>query len=260
VPNTLPIISRWKILDNLRRSLTPPALVALLAAGWTILPGSAALWTTLALLVLAFPAYVQVARSLGSHVAGVPLREHFRAERNSIMTSLRQAVFSIVILAHQCVVMLDAMGRVAVRLLITRRRLLEWVTADRAERIDASVWSVARRMWPASALAVVIGALVATVAPGRLSFAVPILLLWILSPALVYTAGLPTASKRATLSRSERARFRQVARKTWRFFEDLVGPSDHGSCPTTTRKIAPIRSRTDLTDEYRLAAAGTLSA
>ena len=134
VPNTLPVISRWKILDNLRRSLIPPALVLLLAAGWTVLPGSPAMWTTLVVLVLAFPAYIQLARSIGSHVPGVPFREHLQAEGDSILTSLRQAVFSTVILAHQSIVMLDAIGRALVRMLVTRRGLLEWVTADRAEK------------------------------------------------------------------------------------------------------------------------------
>ncbi len=38
--NRLPLISRWKILDNLRRSLLAPALLALLASAWTWLPGS----------------------------------------------------------------------------------------------------------------------------------------------------------------------------------------------------------------------------
>ena len=115
VPNTLPIIARWKILDNLRRSLMPPAIVALLVAGWTCLPGSPAFWTTMALLVLAFPAYIQVGRSIGSRAAGVPLREHLRAETDTIVTSVRQAAFSIIMLAHQSVVMLDAIGRVLVR-------------------------------------------------------------------------------------------------------------------------------------------------
>ena len=153
VTNTLPVISRWKILDNLRRSLIPPSLVLLLAVGWTILPGSPALWTTLVVLVLTFPAYIQVARSLGSHVPGVPLREHLRAERDTMLTSLRQAVFSAIILAHQSVVMLDAIGRALVRLLVTRRGLLEWVTADRAENGHASAWTVARRMWQAPVVA-----------------------------------------------------------------------------------------------------------
>ena len=231
VANTLPVISRWKILDNLRRSLIPPALVLLLALGWSVLPGSPALWTTLVLLVLAFPAYIQFARSLGSHSPGVPLREHLRAERDTIVTSLRQAVFSTLILAHQSVVMLDAIARALVRMLVTRRRLLEWVTADRAENGHADVWSVARRMWQAPAVALGIAVLVALVAPERLLLAGPILILWFISPALVYLSGLPLAHRDTALGPNQRTRFREVARRTWRFFEELVGPADHWLVP-----------------------------
>ena len=113
MPNRLPAIARWKILDNLRRSLIPPSLVVLLVAAWTILPGSPALWTTLALLVIAFPAYTQLGRSVTNRLAGVPLREHFRAERDNILGGLRQAALSLVMLAHQTAVMLDAIGRTA---------------------------------------------------------------------------------------------------------------------------------------------------
>ena len=49
--NTLPLIARWKILDNLRRSLVAPTLLALLVAGWTVLPGAHWFWTTAVLVV-----------------------------------------------------------------------------------------------------------------------------------------------------------------------------------------------------------------
>jgi cellobiose phosphorylase len=231
VSNTLPVISRWKILDNLRRSLIPPALVLLLVAGWTVLPGSPAMWTTLVVLVLSFPAYIQLARSLGSYVPGVPLREHLQAEGDTMLTSLRQAVFSTVILAHQSIVMLDAIGRALVRMLITRRGLLEWVTADRAENVNTNVWKVVRRMWTAPALAIVIAVTVAIVAPERLLLASPILILWLISPGLIYVSGMPFTHKETLLSKNERAAFRVVARQTWRFFEELVGPADHYLVP-----------------------------
>ena len=54
-PNPLPLLERWKLLDNLRRSLVPPALVVLLMLGWTVLPGSPWLWTAVALAILAVP-------------------------------------------------------------------------------------------------------------------------------------------------------------------------------------------------------------
>jgi cyclic beta-1,2-glucan glucanotransferase len=231
VRNTLPVISRWKIIDNLRRSLIPPALVLLLTAGWTILPGSPAIWTTLVLLVLAFPAYTQVARSIGNIVPGVPLGDHLRAERDNILTSLRQAVFSVIVLAHQSVVMLDAIGRALVRMTITRRRRLEWMTAERAENHVTSVGKVVRRMWQAPVLSLAVTALVIALAPDRLMLASPILILWFISPAIVYSTGLPLPHRRAVPSRTERAAFRAVARRTWRFFEDLVDPADNWLIP-----------------------------
>jgi cyclic beta-1,2-glucan synthetase len=231
VPNTLPIISRWKILDNLRRSLLPPSLVALLVTGWTILPGSAAMWTTLALMVLTFPAYVQFARSLGSRVRGVPIVEHMRAEAAGIATSLRQAAMSITLLAHQSAVMLDAIGRVLVRILITRRRLLEWVSADRFEQVPLTVRNLFRRMWPAPVLAGATATAIAMIAPGRLLLATPILTFWVLSPVVAYRTGLPRPLRRLVLTTAQRAVFRHVARRTWRFFDDFVGPTDHWLAP-----------------------------
>ena len=231
VANILPVISRWKILDNLRRSVIPPALLLLLAAGWTVLPGAGAVWTTLALLVLAFPAYIQVARSIGSHVAGVPLRDHFRAERDNVLTSLRQAAFSIIVLAHQSVVMIDAIGRALVRMIVTRRRLLEWVTADRAEKSVASAWTVYRRMWHAPAIAALLTVLIVAVAGDRLLVASPILLLWAISPAIVFVTGRPLLHRRGTLGRPERAAYRAIAIQTWRFFDELVGPADNWLIP-----------------------------
>jgi cyclic beta-1,2-glucan synthetase len=238
-PNHLPVISRWKILDNLRRSLMPPALMALLAAGWTFLPGSPVFWTTLVLLVLAFPAYVQVARTIGSTKAGVPLREHLRAERDTMLTSLRQAVFSVIVLAHQCGSMLDAICRVLFRMVISRRRLLEWVTAERAQREDPSLWYVIRRMWTAPALTLGITALVVAIAPDRAMLASPILILWFISPVIAHTTRQPLPHRRADPDRGERLVFRELARKTWRFFEELAGPGDHWLIPDNYQENRP---------------------
>ena len=231
VPNTLPAISRWKILDNLRRSLLPPALVALLVSAWTVLPGSAGVWSAVAVLVLAFPAYVQVGRSLSSRVRGVPLREHVLAERDALVTSARQALLSTVFLLHQSWVMLDAIGRTIFRLTVTRRHLLEWVTADRSSHSQASAGDVLRRMSGVPIATVVIGAAAAWVAPERLPFALPILIMWLLSPVGAYATGLPVRHRHAALDADERRALRRVARRTWRFFEDLVGPEDNWLIP-----------------------------
>ncbi|MQA29217.1 MAG: hypothetical protein GEU82_05165 [Luteitalea sp.] len=231
VRNTLPAIARWKILDNLRRSLLPVALVVLLLAGWTVLPGSSMVWAGLALLVLAFPAYVQVGRSLSSRVRGVPLREHVLAERDNLVTSALQAFLSTVFLLHQSFAMIDAIGRTLVRMLVTRKHLIEWMTADRSTHVAVSATAVLQRMAGTPLAAAALALAVGLTSPGRLPLALPVVILWAISPALSYATGLPLRRQRVPLRRADRQSLRVLARRTWRFFDDLVGPADHWLIP-----------------------------
>jgi cyclic beta-1,2-glucan synthetase len=231
VRNMLPAIARWKILDNLRRSLLAPALVILFLAGWTILPGLAVVWSTIGLLVLAFPAYMQIGRSLTSRVRGVPLREHVLAERDKMASGATQAFLSAVFLLHQAWMMLDAIGRTLVRLLVTRRHMLEWVTADRSAHVEATPRQVFRRMIAMPAAAAAIGLWVSLVAPSRLALALPLIALWAVSPALAYATGRPLTRNGSELSTAGRSRFRRAARRMWRFFDDLARPEDHWLVP-----------------------------
>jgi cyclic beta-1,2-glucan synthetase len=231
VPNTLPVIARWKILDNLRRSMLAPALVALFLAGWTVLPGSVLAWSGVALLVLAFPAYMQVGRSLWNRIHGVPLREHILAERANLETSVRQALLSAVFLLHQSFVMVDAIVRTMIRVVVTRRHLLEWVTSDRSVHVPASTSEVFRQMPATPIAAVAMTVLVAVVAPMRLTVALPVLALWCLSPALAYATGRPLWRHLRRLRAADRATLGKLARRTWRFFDDFVGRDDHWLVP-----------------------------
>ncbi len=89
--NRLPLISRFKIFDNLRRSLVPPATVVLLFAAWTILPGSALAWTAAVLAALAFPVYPLLRRT----VAGPPLHQPWRVFLRVAWEDLRTAVAQV---------------------------------------------------------------------------------------------------------------------------------------------------------------------
>jgi cyclic beta-1,2-glucan synthetase len=250
MPNTLPVVARWKILDNLRRSLLAPALIVLFLAGWTALPGSAIVWSLLGILVLAFPAYMQVGRSMTSRARGVPLREHVLAERDNLASSATQAFLSTVFLLHQSGVMLDAIGRTLGRLLVTRRRMLEWVTADRSAHVEATPGDVFRRMLATPIAAAAIMAGVAVASPSRLPLALPVIVLWCVSPALVYATGRPLSQRRAILNRAARSALRKVARRTWRFFDDLVGPENHWLVPDNLQedRREPVAHRTSPTN------------
>src|SRR5262249_27232773 len=124
----LPLISRWKILDNLRRSLLAPALLALLASAWTWLPGSPLAWTGLALVVLGFPLYPQIAHALRGPRPQQPLSVFLRDISHELATALAQVALQVTLLAYHAFEMVDAIALTLVRLVVTQRRLLEWET------------------------------------------------------------------------------------------------------------------------------------
>ncbi len=231
VPNTLPAIARWKIFDNLRRSLLPPSLVLLLAAGWIALPGGPSLWTGGAFLVLFFPTYVQWGQTFTNRARGVRLRDHLRMERENLAESLHQVLLRSAFLAHQSTVMLDAIGRTLFRLRMGQR-LLEWETAaDAAERLKVDRKEVFLRMWTAPVVAGILGLAVLFIQPEHMLWALPIIIMWAISPDLAYETGLPRADPRRDIEPRDRREFRRTARLTWRFFEVVVGPGDNWLVP-----------------------------
>ncbi|KAB2951500.1 MAG: carbohydrate-binding protein, partial [Thermoanaerobaculia bacterium] len=129
--NRLPLISRWKILDNLRRSLVPPATAALLLLAWTALPGSAAVWTAAVLAGLAFPVYPPLLAILAGPDRHLPGRVFLRAAGDELAVALARVGLQLVFLASQAWQMVHAITVTLARL-VTRRRLLEWETAARS--------------------------------------------------------------------------------------------------------------------------------
>jgi cyclic beta-1,2-glucan synthetase len=226
-PNPLPILERWKIFDNLRRSLVPPSLVLLLVLGWTVLPGSPWLWTGFALLVPALPivqlilgAFVGAIRS-GSPGAILGIGHYFPATAG-------QALLWIAFLADQARRLIDAIVRTLNRLFVSHRRLLEWETAAATERrLGTGVANFFRTMWPSPAWAVAIGVLVGFVRPLALPAAAPVLLAWFVAPIVAFWVSRPGRATESPLTQVERAELRRIARKTWHFFETFVGEEDH---------------------------------
>ena len=125
----VPILGRWKILDNLRRTLSAPASVAALVAGWMLPLPAAVAWTAFLLACIALPAVMPVVASLLPGRAGITARSHLRFVGTELGRALRQMAFQAIFLAAQTGLMVDAIGRSLYRQFVSRRRLLEWTTA-----------------------------------------------------------------------------------------------------------------------------------
>ena len=228
-PTDLPTIGRWKLFDNLRRSLLAPAILLLLVAGWTVLPGPAALWTAIALSALAFPIFAHVATAM-ARADDAGWTSYWRGFWGDLRTNLLRVLLGVTFLPDQALSMLDAIARTLARLVLTRRRLLEWETAAETERrADAmrgggALW---RRMWGATALTLVVLLVVVAFRPTVLPLALPFIVLWLLAPAVADRISRPIPPPTRQLVAEDARLVRRTARKTWRFFQTFVTAADN---------------------------------
>ena len=228
VRNPLPLIARWKIFDNLRRSLLAPSLFLWLVAACTIFPDSAWLWSLFVLVVIAFPVYLHVTTGIFIHPRGIPWSSHFWSMWGEFRTNTAQIAFSFVFLPHQAYLMCDAITCTLYRQLISHRKLLEWVSAAEAERsVRYDISSYLRLLWPAEILALVALGLTIIFKPDALALMIVLGGVWIISPVIALWASKPRPLVREVLGEEDTRFARLVARRTWRFFETFVGSEDN---------------------------------
>jgi cyclic beta-1,2-glucan synthetase len=235
--NPLPLLERWKLLDNLRRSLVPPAIVVLLTLGWTILPGSPWLWTAAGLATLALPLFQSLLGSVVDSIRGRALSALYYWAMG-LRAVLGQMILDLTFLAYRGVFLLDAIGRTLARMFWTRRKLLEWETAASTERrLQGGLLHVIADMWMAPATAIVIGTLVSMARPAALPAAAVFLVAWLLSPVVAFQVSQPRRPVEIELTDAERRALRRIGRKTWHFFMTFVGEGDHWLPPDNFQEI-----------------------
>jgi cyclic beta-1,2-glucan synthetase len=237
--NRLPILSRWKILDNLRRSLMAPATVALLLLGWTVLPGSPVAWTAIALASAFLPVFLRLFQLLGGPKAMESGPAFVRTTIDDLKTDAVRVSLQLAFLANQAYEMLDAIIVTLVRLGITKHRLLEWETAAASARRGGPprLDVFAREMIAGPLIAAGSLALVVLFRPQALPVALPLLTLWVAAPLIAYALSRPVPTRRVVLGLEDRQFLESVARKTWGYFETFVGPEDHSLAPDNVQLV-----------------------
>jgi cyclic beta-1,2-glucan synthetase len=233
-PVVIPAIGRWKIIDNLRRTLSAPAACLTLIVGWLLPERSAWVWSGFILTTIAVPSLLSFVLGLYPRRPGVALRTHFRGAGADLKLAARQIALTVTFLGHQAWLMTDAILRTLGRLVFTHTRMLEWVTAAQAEdAYTCNLTGMYRRMAGCVVFALVAAGGVA-VFGGYESWAAaaPFVLLWISAPAVARWVSLPPQFTGAgPISPSDARTLRLIARRTWRFFETFVSPEDHALPP-----------------------------
>jgi cyclic beta-1,2-glucan synthetase len=233
-------LSRWKIFDNLRRSVVPIALTTLLLGGW-FMAGGAAFATIAVALILFVPGLLIAATALmrrpDDQRRGPHLRELFRTMSRQV---LRES-FVLSTLPYDAYVAAVAIVTTLWRLLFSHRRLLVWRTAAEAQRgARLDLLGAVATLWFAPTFAMLVTTALMLWHPDALPWAGPILTAWLLSPVLVWWMSRPLVATPARISTADMLFLRSVARRTWRFFSTFVGPRDHYLPPDNFQEDPPV--------------------
>ncbi len=223
-------LSHWKMIDNLRRSLTPILWVAASVAGWTLLPFSSAIqWQALLIASLFLSLTFGLLDSLVPRDGHATLSSHFAAFARDAAFASAQVVARVVLMAHNAWSMGDAIARTLYRLAVSRRRMLEWRTASAAARSDGRDLSSHFRAM-AGVLPVAVAGVAIPLAAGSTGAYVGALfaVMWAASPAFAWLISQSAETEdRIEVSAGDAAALRHIARRTWLYFETFVTVEHH---------------------------------
>lgn len=248
--NYISSLSKWKIWDNIKRSLVPPAMLLLLAMVWLVLPAPV-LWT------LGFVAFwflmplVSALLQLSSNSGDVDKKSHIAEVWDSFKRNVVQVFYNITVLPFEALKNANAIFLANWRLLFSKRNLLQW-TPYAAQRAGGkkTVAGAYAYMWQSITLVLILAALIIIYNPTSLFIAAPFLILWLLAPAIAWWVSKPRTKKDFSISSSETAFLNIIGRKTWAFFEDFVGAEDHFLPPDNFQEkpVAVVAHRTSPTN------------
>ena len=242
VPNPISLISRWKIVDNLRRSMVGPATLALLVFGWTVLPGRPLYWTLISLCILFALPWLQFAVAM----ARALLARSFTRVGDacvSLATALTGSFLFLTFLMHDALISLDAVFRSLYRRAVSQRRLLEWETSAEAELSFGKRTLLDLYLDCAPLIASAIGAVLLLVRPPAFWVALPILVLWACGRGVSMWLDRPPrqAHNQAhnKIAEGDKIFLRRAALRTWRYFAEFSSPQHHWLVPDSVQEEPP---------------------
>jgi cyclic beta-1,2-glucan synthetase len=252
--NPLTLLSRWKILDNLRRSLVPPALLTLLAGGLVAAPRLALMWAALPLAVLILGPSATALADLLRRSQGLNRRAHLRGVAEAARRSLVLTGLGLAFLPYDSLVSLRALLSSGLRLAffrISRRGFLLWYTKRTRHRNSKNrLGHFMSEMWVEPLAAGALAAFLGWTSPEALMAAGPYLGAWLAGPVLGWWISRPLRTRAVPLTDSQRLFLRSLASRTWSYFEEIVG-TGNGALPPDNYQEYPdarIAARTSPTN------------
>jgi cellobiose phosphorylase len=249
--NPISGLSKFKILDNLRRSLVSPALLLLLAGFCLFFPKSTWIGPLLVLIIASLPIIISMSINVFRKSVDQSWSLHFQEVFQNSERQLGQVMLALALLPYDAFLCTDAIMHTLFRLILSHRHLMEWqnsIDADRASNNSLSGFYTA--MWFAPVFAVAGGILISFLQPLTLPYSVPVLLIWITAPYFVWWISCPVKRETIEFTNEQTHLLHRVARKTWHFFETFVNAKESWLPPDNFQEIPEpvIASRTSPTN------------
>jgi cyclic beta-1,2-glucan synthetase len=240
VRNPLSQISRWKIVDNLRRSLMDCATLLVFLCGWLVLPHNALAWTLAALALMLFPTYFHTALSVITGGKACASRDFWKSLGSELAVAHARMLVRLAFLLQQSLTDLDAVVRALVRMKFTHKRLLEWETAADAENAASSTQLVDFYMRSCFLICAAMGALLFALQSPALKVAWPFLMLWGSSIWISKWLNRPQPSLASRIKQQDRAAVRFASLRTWRFFREFSNREENWLIPDIVQEAPPL--------------------
>ena len=238
--NSLSLLSRWKIFDNLRRSLTPVALIVLLIMGWAILPLSWQ-WTLLVVGFMCLPAWLESVSAIFHKPKDTSFIRHIALQLSEIPGHFSQTAETLLYLPVEAASNLDAIFRSFWRMLASKKRLLQWnVSICPGSAAPEHLKETVAAMW-AGPFTALLG-MVACFAFGNdlaanTALAGAVCLMWLVSPVIAWWSSLPLKRYLEKLTPEQTVFLYKIAHKTWKFFATFAGPESNWLPPDNYQEV-----------------------
>lgn len=223
ITNPISLLSKWKIIDNLRRSLVQPITLIWFVLSWTVVPGDSVIWTTLIITVLMLPIYSNTTSKLFKYPKDLSILIHFKSLFNDFKTNILQLGILIIVLPYQSLIHVDAISKSIYRLYYSKKNLLNWKASAEVENgLNRSKSLPLKTLIFLPTLAFLLFLLIFNLNPKSLMISSPFLLLWFFSPQLIRYLSEPIIIKPTELSNHQIETIRMISRRTWNYFETFV--------------------------------------
>ncbi|MEL7655789.1 MAG: glycosyl transferase, partial [Bacillota bacterium] len=239
IANPLSFISLWKIIDNLRRSLTAPSVLLILLLGFSILPGSAAFWVCFAIVTLGLPLVINFIEQVVGRIKYDKIKRYMPGFFG-VKSSLFQFLLAVVFLPYQAVRSLDAILVTLYRVLVSKKHMLEWVTSADAERTQSgSLKSYLLTMGGSTVFGLAAVLLAYYFKPEALFISFFFLVVWGIAPFIAYHISLNDNEEEEKLTRENLLELRKITRRTWRYFEEFCNAKNNYLAPDNFQEDPP---------------------